>query len=107
MLNCFFLTADKQGISREDDPTVAILQKPADAVLGVARRVKARGGDVTNLELLVVAGRQRHAFAILSSPDWKIGFAESLTLEVWRKVIRRLAEVTDFMRRGRKIESQG
>ena len=94
------LTANKQGIPREDNPTVAILQKPADTILGVARRVKARGGDVTNLELLVVTRRQRHAFAIPSSPDWKIGLAESLTLEVGKNSDTSVSRGTVFMRTG-------
>lgn len=42
------LTAVKQCVSGEDDLIVAILHKPADAVLGMARRVMSLYSDAAN-----------------------------------------------------------
>lgn len=67
------LTADEEGITGEHHPVVPVLHEPADAVLRVTRRVQARDRDAADLQLLVVARRQRHARGVLASPDGQLG----------------------------------
>lgn len=58
-----------------------LLHEPADAVLRVARRVKARGFDAADLDLLAVGGRKGHAFRVLACPDGGLGI-EGIALGV-------------------------
>lgn len=69
-------TANEEGITGEDGLVVAVLHEPADAVLGVARRVEGLDGDTANVEGGSVGGRLGHALALLASDDGKLCEAE-------------------------------
>lgn len=47
----------------------------------MARRVKARGFDAADLDLLAVGGRKGHAFRVLACPDGGLGI-EGIALGV-------------------------
>lgn len=66
----------KQCVSREDNFIVAILHKPADAVLGVARGIEPFYGDAADAPWLAVSGRLGDSLAVLAADDGKIGRAE-------------------------------
>lgn len=74
------LTADEEGVSREDGSVITVLQKPANAVLRMARCVKTGYRDVTDLELLVVLWGERHSLGLVSTPNRESGFSERLAL---------------------------
>ena len=48
------LTTVEKRVPRENDPLVAVLREPADAVLRVAGRVEALHGDVPELKALAI-----------------------------------------------------
>jgi len=48
---------------------IAVLHKPADAVLRVARRVQRLNGDATDREGVTVLGRLSDLLAVLAADD--------------------------------------
>lgn len=66
----------EEGVAGEDDLVVAVLHEPADAVLGVARRVEALDRDAADLEPIAVAGSGRDGLAVLAADDLQVGQAE-------------------------------
>ncbi len=70
----------EQGVAGEDNPVVAVLHEPADAVLGVARGVQALDGDAAESEALAVLGRGRDGLAVLAAKDLQVRRAQRLPL---------------------------
>jgi hypothetical protein len=64
------ITANEQSVTGENSPVVSVLEKEADAVLGVARRVKSLHLDVlANREGLTMSGSLVDLFAVLAADD--------------------------------------
>lgn len=70
-------TSDEQRIAREDCPVVTVLEKEADAVLGMAGRVQCLHLDPADVEGLAMAGRFGEFGAISAADD---GDGEGLEL---------------------------
>ena len=62
----------EQSIACEDNLVVAVLEEPADAVLGMARGVQALDGDTTQREAVAILGRVRYSLAVLAPVDLQV-----------------------------------
>jgi hypothetical protein len=64
------ITANEQSVTSENSPVVSVFEEEADAVLGVARRVKGLHLDVlADREGLAVSGSLVDLVAVLAADD--------------------------------------
>ena len=60
----------EQRVASEDDFLIAILHVPADAVLGVAGRVKRLDSNAADLQIFAVGRCLCHLVTVLAAKDW-------------------------------------
>lgn len=66
------LTTVEQRVAREDDLVIAILHKPADAVLRVAGGMQTLHRDATQRKHFTMSRRLGHSLAVLASKDLEV-----------------------------------
>ena len=64
----------EERVTGEDDLLLAVLRKPADAVLRVAWRVQALDRDAAELEPFAVRGRLGRRLAVSAADDGEVWF---------------------------------
>ncbi|KAJ0160806.1 hypothetical protein CTA2_7260 [Colletotrichum tanaceti] len=89
-------TADEERVSRKHDLLLPVLHEPADAILGVARRVQRLDGDAADVERLAVAGCPSNAVAVLAADDGQLLQAEVVLLCLSSEVMRMMSRGGDL-----------
>ena len=69
-------TSDEESVASEDDLLIAVLHEPADAVLGMAGRMKGFDGDAADVERSAVRGGFGDALTLGATNDGQVFKAE-------------------------------